>query len=203
MMRPFPVPAAAASLVVAQPRAPARARRPAARRRSSARRPRGLRRAVPRRVLADDRSCRDYDEFGDYLLRLGLSWLFLTFLAFLAFSGVVTALSTFFLSDDLRLLLAAPVAARRLFLARFARTVGQASWMVVIFMTPVLLGIGAARCAPPAFYADGGADRRAVRHHSGRGGRGRHAAAGEHVSGAARARHADADGPAVRGGASS
>ncbi|HMC76814.1 MAG TPA: hypothetical protein VKH34_06765, partial [Vicinamibacterales bacterium] len=48
----------------------------------------------------------DYAEFGDYLLRLGLSWLFLTFLSFLAFSGIVTALSTFFLSDDLRLLFA-------------------------------------------------------------------------------------------------
>ena len=46
-----------------------------------------------------------YDELGDYLLRIGLSWLFLTFLSFLAFSGVVTALSTFFLSEDLRLLL--------------------------------------------------------------------------------------------------
>ena len=95
----------------------------------------------------------DYAELGDYLLRLGLSWLFLTFLAFLAFSGVVTALSTFFLSEDLRLLLAAPVAARRLFHARFLRTVGQASWMVVIFLAPVLMGIGRARCAGPAFYA--------------------------------------------------
>jgi ABC-2 type transport system permease protein len=95
----------------------------------------------------------EFQEFGDYLLRLGLSWLFLTFLAFLAFSGVVTALSTFFLADDLRLLLAAPIPSGRLFLARFARTVGQASWMVVMFLTPVLLGIGAARCAPPSFYA--------------------------------------------------
>ena len=93
-----------------------------------------------------------YEEFGDYLLRLGLSWLFLTFLAFLAFSGVVTSLSTFFLSDDLRLLLAAPVSAGRLFLARFTRTVLQASWMVVTFMAPVLLGVGVASCAPPAFY---------------------------------------------------
>lgn len=93
-----------------------------------------------------------YEEFGDYLLRLGLSWLFLTFLAFLAFSGVVTALSTFFLAEDLRLLLAAPVPARRLYFARFARTVGQASWMVLIFLAPVLLGVGAARCAPPAYY---------------------------------------------------
>ena len=54
-----------------------------------------------------------YDELGDYLIRIGLSWLFLTFLSFLAFSGVVSALSTFFLSDDLRLMLVAPVSARR------------------------------------------------------------------------------------------
>ena len=51
----------------------------------------------------------DYEELGDYLVRLGLGWLFLTFLSFVAFSAVVTALSTFFLSEDLRLLLAAPV----------------------------------------------------------------------------------------------
>ena len=93
-----------------------------------------------------------YEELGDFLLRLGLSWVFLTFLSFLAFSGVVTALSTFFLSDDLRLLLAAPVAGRRLFHARFFRTVGQASWMVVIFLMPVLVGVGVARCAPIGFY---------------------------------------------------
>ena len=94
-----------------------------------------------------------YEEFGDYLLRLGLSWLFLSFLAFLAFSGVVTSLSTFFLSDDLRLLMTAPVSAGRLFLARFTRTVGQASWMVIIFMIPILLGVGLVRCAPAAFYS--------------------------------------------------
>jgi ABC-2 type transport system permease protein len=93
-----------------------------------------------------------YDELGDYLLRLGLSWLFLTFLSFLAFSGVVTALSTLFLSDDLRLLLTAPVAVRRLFHARFLRILFQSSWMVVIFLAPVLMGIGRARCAGLAFY---------------------------------------------------
>jgi ABC-2 type transport system permease protein len=94
----------------------------------------------------------DYAELGDFLLRMGLSWLFLTFLSFLAFSGVVTALSTFFLADDLRLLLVAPVATRRLFHARFLRTVVQSSWMVVIFLVPVLLGIGRAKCAGVLFY---------------------------------------------------
>src|SRR5881398_2835660 len=95
----------------------------------------------------------DYAELGDYLLRMGLSWLFLTFLSFLAFSGVVTALSTFFLSDDLRLLLTVPVPVRRLFHARFFRTLGQSSWMVVIFLAPVLMGVGRARCAGLSFYA--------------------------------------------------
>jgi len=95
----------------------------------------------------------DYAELGDFLLRMGLSWLFLTFLSFLAFSGVVTALSTFFLAEDLRLLLVAPVATRRLFHARFLRTVVQASWMVVIFLVPVLMGVGRAKCAGWAFYA--------------------------------------------------
>jgi ABC-2 type transport system permease protein len=93
-----------------------------------------------------------YEEFGDYLLRLGLSWLFLSLLAFLAFSGVVTALSTFFLAEDLRLLMASPVPARRLFFARFARTVGSASWMVMIFMVPVLMGVGLGHSAPAAYY---------------------------------------------------
>src|SRR5947207_11990212 len=94
----------------------------------------------------------DYEELGDFLLRIGLSWLFLTFLSFLAFSGVVTALSNFFLSEDLRLLLAAPVSVRRLFFSRFTRSLSQASLMVVIFLLPVLLGLGIARCAPCIFY---------------------------------------------------
>ena len=92
-----------------------------------------------------------YAELGDYLIRIGLSWLFLTFLSFLAFSGIVTALSTFFLSDDLRLVLAAPVAARRVFFARFARTVAQAGWMVVVFLVPVLAGVATAKCVSPLF----------------------------------------------------
>jgi ABC-2 type transport system permease protein len=95
----------------------------------------------------------DYEELGDYLVRLGLGWLFLTFLSFVAFSAVVSSLSTFFLSEDLRLLLSAPVPRARLFDSRYARTVGQSSWMVVAFVLPVLLGVGLARCAPPGYYA--------------------------------------------------
>ncbi|HEY3121078.1 MAG TPA: hypothetical protein VGL15_10680 [Vicinamibacteria bacterium] len=94
----------------------------------------------------------DYAELGDYLIRLGLSWLFLTFLSFLAFSAVVTAVSTFFLSEDLRLLVPAPIEASRLFYSRYVKTVGQASWMVVTFLVPVLLAVGLARCAGVLYY---------------------------------------------------
>ncbi|MEO8361766.1 MAG: hypothetical protein ABI672_17155 [Vicinamibacteria bacterium] len=94
----------------------------------------------------------DYEELGEYLLRLGISWLFLTFLSFLAFSALVTSLSTFFLSDDLKLLIAAPIPQTRLFYSRYARTLIQSSWMVLAFLTPVLLGIGLARCAPLSYY---------------------------------------------------
>lgn len=97
----------------------------------------------------------DYEEFGEYLLRLGFSWLFLTFLSFILFSAIVSSLSTFFLSEDLRLLLAAPIPGRALFYSRYARTAVQASWMVVVFMLPVLGGVGVARCAGPGYYVLG------------------------------------------------
>jgi ABC-2 type transport system permease protein len=94
----------------------------------------------------------DYEELGDYLVRLGFGWLFLTFLSFIAFSALVTSLSTFFLSEDLRLLLPAPIPAERLFYSRYVRTVGQSSWMVLVFLLPVLLAVGLARCAPISYY---------------------------------------------------
>ena len=85
----------------------------------------------------------DYEELGDSLVRLGLGWLFLTFLSFVSFSAVVSSLSTFFLSEDLRLLVAAPVPGVRLFHSRFARTVAQSAWMLSAFLLPVLQAIAA------------------------------------------------------------
>jgi len=53
----------------------------------------------------------------------------------------------------LRLLLAAPVSARRIFHARFAKTLGLSSWMVLVFIVPVLAGVGVGHCAPWSYYA--------------------------------------------------
>ena len=103
-------------------------------------------------VFGLTRELLDYEELGDYLVRLGLGWLFLTFLSFLAFSAVVTSLSTFFLSEDLRLLISTPVPRARLFYSRFARAAAQSGWMVAAFLLPVLLAVGLARCARPGYY---------------------------------------------------
>ena len=138
-----------------------------------------------------------YAELGDYLIRLGLSWLFLTFLSFLAFSGIVTSLSTFFLSDDLRLLLGgagrgAPAIPRAL---RPHAGAGRRGWWSCSSL-PVLAGVGLAalRAARPSivtavidvvpFVIIPVALGSAV-----------HALPRQRLPRAARARHADADGP--------
>ena len=77
----------------------------------------------------------------------------MTFLAFLAFSGIVTSLSTFFLSDDLRLLMASPGGSAAACSSRGSRGRSrQASWMVVVFVAPVLIGVGTAAARRPAYY---------------------------------------------------
>ncbi len=94
-----------------------------------------------------------YEELGSHLVRMGLSWLFLTFLSFIVFSAIVTSLASFFLAEDLRYLLAAPLQPARFFYARLCKAATQASWMVVAFVIPSLLGIGAAACGSWRYYA--------------------------------------------------
>ncbi len=70
--------------------------------------------------------------------------------------------------------------------------------MVVVFLVPVLAGIGFAKCAPLVVHPHRHADHRPVRGDSGGRGRGGHAAPRERVPGAARARHPDVHGPRLR-----
>lgn len=70
------------------------------------------------------------------------SMVFLTFFSILLFSNVVTSLSSFFLSDDLELLLAVPVATTSIYYAKFIETLVLSSWMVAVFGIPVLLAFG-------------------------------------------------------------
>ncbi len=91
-------------------------------------------------------------DFGPVLTYKLLGMVFLTFFSILLFSNIVTALSTFFLSKELDRLVAAPVALRHLFYARFAETLFDSSWMMVLFALPAFLAYGVVHASGPAFY---------------------------------------------------
>jgi len=79
---------------------------------------------------------------GDLLAGKLLGLALLTFFMILLLSNVVAALSTFFLSDDLELLMASPVDSLHLYTARLTETVADSSWMVALLSAPLLVAYG-------------------------------------------------------------
>jgi len=76
----------------------------------------------------------------------------MSFLGLLLFSNVITALSSYFLSDDMQLIQSLPISGRRLFYLRAIDTVFSSSWMILIFGLPVLLAYGAVHGGGPLYY---------------------------------------------------
>lgn len=91
-------------------------------------------------------------EFGPVLTYKLLGMVFVTFFSILLFSNIVTSLSTFFLSRELDRLVAAPIALRHLFYARFAETMIDSSWMMLLFALPAFLAYGVVHATGPTFY---------------------------------------------------
>jgi ABC-2 type transport system permease protein len=91
-------------------------------------------------------------ELGPILTHKLLGMVFITFFSILLFSNIVTGLSSFYLSRELDRLVAAPLAIRRLFYGRFAETVLDSSWMMLIFALPAFLAYGVVHGTGPAFY---------------------------------------------------
>lgn len=89
---------------------------------------------------------------GDLLAGKLLGLAFLTFLMILVLSNVITALSTFFLSDDLELLVASPVDAVRVYGARLVETIVDSSWMVALLAVPLLAAYGVIYAAGWRYY---------------------------------------------------
>lgn len=79
---------------------------------------------------------------GDLLAGKLLGLAFLTFLMILVLSNVITSLSTFFLSDDLELVVASPVDPVKVYGARMVETLVASSWMVALLAVPLLLAYG-------------------------------------------------------------
>ncbi len=89
---------------------------------------------------------------GPVLTQRLLVMLFVSFFAILFISNVVTALTTYYLSPDVRFLMVAPVTRRRLHQARFVETLVASSWMVLLFGFPVFLAYGTTYGAGPLYY---------------------------------------------------
>ena len=89
---------------------------------------------------------------GDLLAGKLLGLAFLTFLMILVLSNVITALSTFFLSDDLELVMASPVDAVKVYGARLTETIIDSSWMVALLAVPLLLAYGVIYGATWTYY---------------------------------------------------
>src|SRR5258705_1748272 len=96
-------------------------------------------------------------ELGPVLAERLLGMVLLSFFSILLFSNVVTALSTYFLSADLSLLLASPVRATALHGGRFAETLWDSSWMILLFGMPIFFAFGVVHAAGPTYYLAGAA----------------------------------------------
>ena len=92
------------------------------------------------------------DLIGTLLASKLLSMVFLTFFSLLIFSNVITALSTYFLSDDLQLLNALPMSPSSLYTGRFVENIVNSSWTVLFFSFPVFLAYGLVYNASLFYY---------------------------------------------------
>ncbi|HET9948477.1 MAG TPA: hypothetical protein VFQ22_06125 [Longimicrobiales bacterium] len=90
---------------------------------------------------------------GDLLAGKLLGLAFLTFLMILVLSNVITSLSTFFLSEDLELVVAAPVEPDSVYGARLVETIVDSSWMVALLAVPLLAAYGVVYAADWRYYA--------------------------------------------------
>jgi ABC-2 type transport system permease protein len=82
-----------------------------------------------------------------------VSLVFFSLMGFLFLSNLINAISSFYLSADIRLLRANPVPVGDILIAKAAVTVIEASWMALLFVPLMLAAMGAAWSAPPVYYA--------------------------------------------------
>jgi ABC-2 type transport system permease protein len=93
------------------------------------------------------------EDIGDLLAYKLLSMILIVSFALLLFSSILTCLSKLYLSRDLMLVHSMPVAAYRIFLARWLDSTADSSWMVIVFTMPVFLAYGIVFGGGVVYYA--------------------------------------------------
>jgi len=94
---------------------------------------------------------RGVEDVGPLLAGKILGVVLLAFVGILVLSNVITALSSFFLSKDLDLLLSAPVDWLRLYCAKLGETLLHSSWMVALMAVPIFAAYGVVFRGGPLF----------------------------------------------------
>ena len=94
------------------------------------------------------------EEIGVILGYKLLSMILIVSFALLIFSSILTSLSKLYLSRDLQLVHAMPVASYKIFIARWIDSTVESAWMVVIFTLPVFLAYGIVYGAGLFYYAN-------------------------------------------------
>jgi len=89
---------------------------------------------------------------GPILVVKLLSMVFLTFLAMLVLSNVITSFGTIYFSSDLPFLLSTPLPFGSIFGIKFLETLIYSSWMVVLAFCPFLLAYGKTYSLKIPFY---------------------------------------------------
>lgn len=92
------------------------------------------------------------EPIGVVMLRKLLELVFVFLLSILGVSNLIAAFSTFFLADDLPALVARPVPANALYVARLAENGLYASWMTVTFAAPFFVAVGLVMQAPASYH---------------------------------------------------
>jgi ABC-2 type transport system permease protein len=90
--------------------------------------------------------------FGSIAAIKLLSIILITFAFVLIVSNIVTTFSTFFLSEDLEIVMTGPVRPAALYASRFLETSADSSWMVLVFGLPVFAAYGTVFSSGPSFY---------------------------------------------------
>jgi ABC-2 type transport system permease protein len=105
--------------------------------------------ALSYRVLHHFKGIADIGDLLNYKL---LSMVLITAFALLVFSAILTSLSKLYLSRDLYLVHAMPVAVHKVFTARWIDSVIDSSWMVVVYTLPIFAAFGIVYHSGALFY---------------------------------------------------
>lgn len=97
--------------------------------------------------------CLAVEPIGELLVTKVLDLTLLVIFSILLFSNMITAFSSFYLSDDLQLLMSRPIEPNALYTSRLIETGLLSGWMPLVFGLPIFISAGVLFSADWSYYA--------------------------------------------------